>query len=117
MDVDFDESCGLAGRARGVFDAGALQLYEADYAGLGGLQPAEQIVHCNGAYRSLATILGRYFVVERRGCEARGVSNVVDPLIACYRRDPWSEGFRGRVRVPFGVDGEKCVLPRIFRCS
>ncbi len=65
MDVDFDESSGLPSCTRGALDADTLQLYEADYAGLGGLQPAEQTVHCNDAYRGLSTILDRYFVVER----------------------------------------------------
>src|SRR5262249_33129540 len=83
MDIDLDESCGLAGRARGVCDARPLQLYEADDAGLSRLQPPEQVVQCNSTQRRLPPIIDRYFVVERHGCEARGVSNVVDPLVAC----------------------------------
>src|SRR5262245_31443298 len=106
MDVDLDERRGLAGRIGGALDADALQLDEADDAGLGGLQPPEQIVHGNGVYRSLARIPGWYFVVERQASEARGISKVVDPLVACDRHDPRSEGFRGRVRLPFGMDGE-----------
>jgi hypothetical protein len=65
MDVDLDERYGLAGRAGGAFDTDALQFHEADHAGLGGLQSAEQILHRNGVYRSVPMILDRYFVVER----------------------------------------------------
>ena len=65
MDVDFDESSGLPSCPRGALDADPLQLYEADYVGLGGLQPPEQIMHRNDACRSLATILDRHDVVKR----------------------------------------------------
>src|SRR5208337_5408919 len=58
---------------------------------------------------------GHYFIGERQRCEARGISNMVDPLVACDCRNPRSEGLRRRVCVPFGMNGEKCVLPRILR--
>jgi len=41
MDVDFDKGWGLARGNGGGFNADALQLYEPNNAGLGGLQPAE----------------------------------------------------------------------------
>src|ERR1700722_12195813 len=116
MDVDLNEGCGLAGCARGAFDAETLQFYEADHVRLSGLQPAKQMLHRGGAYRSSPMILDRHFVVERQGREARRVSNAVDPLIACDRRYPCSEGSRWCVRVPLGVDRKKGILPRVFGC-
>jgi hypothetical protein len=95
MDVDFDERCGLARRIGGSFDADTLQLYEPDHAGLRGIQPLEQAVDGNSAYRNLAQIFGRYSVVERHRCEARGLSNLIDPLVACDRRDPRPKDFVG----------------------
>jgi hypothetical protein len=69
MDIDLHESRGLARRARGIFDAGTLQLYKADDTGLGGFQLSEQVVHDNRVYRELVKILGRYSVAQRKGCE------------------------------------------------
>src|SRR5258708_26284892 len=61
-------------------------------------------------------ILDWYFVVQRQCGKSRCVSNAVDPLIACNRHDPRSKGARWCVRVTFGMDREKCILPRIFGC-
>src|SRR4029453_5067521 len=68
MDVDLDESCRLARRAGGRFYAGPLQPYQTDHAGLGGLQSPEQVVHHDGAYRRLPSILDRDFVGPRARC-------------------------------------------------
>lgn len=114
MDVDLDKRCGLAGCASCASDAEALQFYQPDHAGLRGLQSAKEIVHHCGAYRSSAMILDWNFVIKRYCGEPRCVSNTVDPFIAYDRRDPCSEGSRWCVCMPFGMDREKCVLPRIF---
>ena len=116
MDIDLHESRGLARRAGGIFDADVLQLYKANDTGLGGFELPEQLVYCNCVYRKLAKILDRDSVVQRTGCEPRGVSNLVDPLMACNGRNPRSKWSRGRVRVSLGMDGQKCVLSRIFGC-
>ena len=65
MNIDLDESRGLARRAGSMFDADTLQLYEADYAGLRRLQLTEQVLQQNGVYRRLPTVLDRYLVVKR----------------------------------------------------
>ena len=91
MDIDLHESCGLARRAGGIFDADILELYKADDTGLGGFELPEQFVHCNRVYRKLAKILDCYSLVQRTGCEPRGVSHLVDPLMACDGRSPRSK--------------------------
>src|SRR5262249_26741526 len=103
MDVDLDERCGLAGRARSHLDADALQFHKANHAGCGWLQLPEQVAHHNGAYRGLRVILDRYFLVERQGRKPRGVSKMVDPLVSCDRSNPRSERSRGRIRMPVGM--------------
>jgi hypothetical protein len=64
MNIDLDERFGLTSCARSARDAQALQFYEADYAGLRGLQSAKEIVDHRGAYRGSPMILDGYFVVE-----------------------------------------------------
>lgn len=116
MDVDLDESHGLTCRLRGAFNGEALQFYKAYCGGLRWLKAAEQLLHRDGTYCRLAMILTRYFDIERKGSRPAGVSKVVDPLVARNRSNPGSERFGGRVRVSIGVDGEKCLLLRIFDC-
>jgi len=115
MDVDLDERRGLTGCDGGVLDAEALQFDEANHTGLSRRQSGKQIVHHDGAYHGMLVILDRYLITEGENRYPRGASNVVDPLVACDRRDPRPKRSRRRVRVRLGKYGEKCLLPRIFR--
>jgi hypothetical protein len=55
-----------------------------------------------------------HLIVERQRCKTRDVANMIDPLVACDRRDPWPERLRRRVGVPLGMNCKKRILPRIF---